>query len=61
MKTKLVEVEYSVVTYDNKNHFLHSFFTIFKGNKKQQVKDKILKSLSGIKKLKILKIKKTWI
>ena len=33
MKTKLVEVEYSIV------------------------KDKILKSLSGIKKLKILKIK----
>ena len=57
MKTKLVEVEYSIVTDDNKNHFLHSFFTIFKGNKKQQVKDKILKSLSGIKKLKILKIK----
>ncbi len=57
MKTKLVEVEYSIVTDDNKSHFLHSFFTIFKGNKKQQVKDKILKSLSGIKKLKILKIK----
>ncbi len=36
-------------------------YTILKGNKKQQVKDKILKSLSGIKKLKILKIKKTWI
>ena len=36
MKTKLVEVEYSIVTDDNKNHFLHS---------------------SGIKKLKILKIK----
>ena len=61
MKTKLVEVEYRIVTGDNKSHFLHSFFTIFKGNKKQQVKDKILKSLSGIKKLKILKIKKTWI
>lgn len=57
MKTKLVEVEYSVVTDDNKSHFLHSFFTILKGNKKQQVKDKILKSLSGIKKLKIFKIK----
>ena len=57
MKTKLVEVEYSIVTDDNKNHFLHSFFAIFKGKKKQQVKDKILKSLSGIKKLKILKIK----
>ena len=57
MKSKLVEVEYSIVTDDNKNHFLHSFFSIFKGNKKQQVKDKILKSLSGIKKLKILKIK----
>ena len=57
MKTKLVEVEYSIVTDDNKSHFLHSFFTIFKGNKNQQVKDKILKSLSGIKKLKILKIK----
>ena len=57
MKTKLVEVEYSIVTDDNKSHFLHSFFDIFKGNKKQQVKDKILKSLSGIKKLKILKIK----
>ena len=61
MKTKLVEVEYSIVTDDNKSHFLHSFFAVFKGNKKQQVKDKILKSLSGIKKLKILKIKKTWI
>ena len=60
MKTKLVEVEYSIVTDDNKNHFLHSFFTIFTGNKKQQVKDKILKSLSGIKKLKIIKIKKQW-
>ena len=57
MKSKLVEVEYSIVTDDNKNHFLHSFFSIFKGNKNQQVKDKILKSLSGIKKLKILKIK----
>ena len=57
MKTKLVEVEYSIVTDDNKSHFLRSFFAIFKGNKKQQVKDKILKSLSGIKKLKILKIK----
>ena len=57
MKTKLVEVEYSIVTDDNKSHFLHSFFAIFKGNKKQQVKDKILKSLSGIKNLKILKIK----
>ena len=57
MKTKLVEVEYSIVTDDNKSHFLHSFFTILKGNKKQQVKDKILKSLSGIKKLKILKVK----
>ena len=57
MKSKLVEVEYSIVTDDNKNHFLHSFFAIFKGNKNQQVKDKILKSLSGIKKLKILKIK----
>ena len=57
MKTKLVEVEYSIVTDDNKNHFLHSFFSIFKGNKNQQVKDKILKSLSGIRKLKILKIK----
>ena len=57
MKTKLVEVEYSIVTDDNKSHFLHSFFSIFKGNKNQQVKDKILKSLSGIKKLKILKIK----
>ncbi len=57
MKTKLVEVEYSIVTDDNKSHFLHSFFTISQGNKKQQVKDKILKSLSGIKKLKILKIK----
>ena len=57
MKTKLVEVEYNIVTDDNKSHFLHSFFTIFKGNKKKQVKDKILKSLSGIKKLKILKIK----
>lgn len=59
MKTKLVEVEYRIVTDDNKSHFLHSFFTIFTGNKKQQVKDKILKSLSGIKKLKILKIKNT--
>ena len=57
MKTKLVEVEYGIVTDDNKSHFLHSFFTILKGNKKQQVKDKILKSLSGIKKLKILKVK----
>ena len=57
MKSKLVEVEYSIVTDDNKSHFLHSFFIIFKGNKKQQVKDKILKALSGIKKLKILKIK----
>lgn len=57
MKTKLVEVEYSIVTDDNKSHFLHSFFTILKGNKKQQIKDKILKSLSGIKKLKIIKIK----
>lgn len=57
MKTKLVEVEYSIVTNDNKSHFLHSLFTILKGNKKQQVKDKILKSLSGIKKLKIFKIK----
>ena len=57
MKSKLVEVEYSIVTDDNKSHFLHSFFSIFKGNKKQQVKDKILKSLSGIKQLKILKIK----
>ena len=57
MKTKLVEVEYNIVTYDNKSHFLHSFFTIFTGNKKQQVKDKILKSLYGIKKLKILKVK----
>ena len=57
MKTKLVEVEYIIVTDDNKSHFLHSFFTIFTGNKKQQIKDKILKSLSGIKKLKILKIK----
>ena len=35
MKTKLVEVEYSIVTDDNKSHFLHSFFTIFKGNKKE--------------------------
>ena len=61
MKTKLVEVEYSIVADDDKSHFLHSFFTVFKGNKKQQVKDKIFKSLSGIKKLKILKIKKTWI
>ena len=61
MKTKLVEVEYSIVADDDKSHFLHSLFTVFKGNKKQQVKDKILKSLSGIKKLKILKIKKTWI
>ena len=61
MKTKLVEVEYSIVDDDDKSHFLHSFFTVFKGNKKQQVKDKIFKSLSGIKKLKILKIKKTWI
>ena len=59
MKTKLVEIEYSLVTDDNKSHFLHSFFTILKGNKKQQVKDKILKSLSGIKKLKILKVKNT--
>ena len=59
MKTKLVEVEYNIVTNDNKSHFLHSFFTILKGNKKQQVKDKILKSLSGIKKLKILKVKNT--
>ena len=59
MKSKLVEVEYSIVTDDNKSHFLHSFFSIFKGNKKQQVKDKILKSLSGIKKLKILKVKNT--
>ena len=57
MKNKLVEVEYSIVTDDNKNHFLHSFFAIFKGSKKQQAKDKILKSLSGIKKLKIIKIK----
>ena len=57
MKTKLVEVEYSIVTDDNKINFLNSFFTILKGNKKQQVKDKILKSLSGIKKLKIFKIK----
>ncbi len=57
MKTKLVEVEYRIVTDDNKSHFLHSFFTILKGNKKQQIKDKILKYLSGIKKLKILKIK----
>ena len=57
MKTKLVEVEYSLVTDDNKSHFLHSFFTISQGNKKQQIKDKILKSLSGIKKLKIFKIK----
>ena len=57
MKTKLVEVEYSIVTNDNKSNFLHSLFTILKGNKKQQVKDKILKSLSGIKKLKIFKIK----
>ena len=56
MKTKLVEVEYSIVTDDNKSHFLHSFFTIFKSNKKQQVKYKILKFLTGIKKLKILKI-----
>ena len=57
MKSKLVEVEYSIVTDDNKSHFLHSFFTILKGNKTQQVNDNILKSLSGIKKLKILKIK----
>ena len=57
MKTKLVEVEYSIVTDDNKSHFLHSFFTILKGNKKQQIKDKILKYLKKIKKLKILKIK----
>ena len=57
MKTKLVEVEYSIVADDDKSHFLHSLFTVFKGNKKQQVKDKILKSLSGITKLKILKIK----
>ena len=34
MKTKLVEVEHSIVTDDDKSHFLHSFFTIFKGNKK---------------------------
>ena len=46
MKSKLVEVEYSIVTDDNKSHFLHSFFSIFTGNKKQQVKDKILKYLS---------------
>ena len=25
MKTKLVQVEYSIVTDDNKSHFLHSF------------------------------------